>query len=184
MQKELLEIERNIERLKLQYGGQALLDQAKKLQQSELMQLTKLKQQYTKLEKNIQRDSTRRYISATTKVSLIKAKKLADKLLGKDDPHVGAAHIRTDTRKIKLVKVRNFKFNRKEELIMEKQQEMVKVLCVDENDNHYIEEVPVEEINKAMEYANKLDELSAEERQDILSLIDKLHPEDLECNHN
>ena len=46
---------------------------------------------------------------------------------------------------------------------MEKQQEMVKVLCVDENDNHYIEEVPVEEINKAMEYANKLDELSAEE---------------------
>lgn len=58
---------------------------------------------------------------------------------------------------------------------MEKQQEMVKVLCVDENDNHYIEEVPVEEINKAMEYANKLDELSAEERQDILSLIDKLH---------
>jgi hypothetical protein len=35
-----------------------------------------------------------------------------------------------------------------------------------------------------MEYANKLDELSAEERQDILSLIDKLHPEDLECNHN
>lgn len=68
---------------------------------------------------------------------------------------------------------------------MEKQQEMVKVLCVDENDNHYIEEVPVEEINKAMEYANKLDELSAEERQDILSLIDnKLHPEDLECNHN
>lgn len=42
---------------------------------------------------------------------------------------------------------------------MEKQQEMVKVLCVDENDNHYIEEVPVEEINKAMEYANKLDEL-------------------------
>lgn len=98
MQKELLEIERNIERLKLQYGGQVLLDQAKKLQQSELMQLTKLKQQYTKLEKNIQRDSTRRYISATTKVSLIKAKKLADKLLGKDDPHVGAAHIRTDTR--------------------------------------------------------------------------------------
>lgn len=67
---------------------------------------------------------------------------------------------------------------------MEKQQEMVKVLCVDENDNHYIKEVPVEEINKAMEYANKLDELSAEERQDILSLIDKLHPEDLECNHN
>lgn len=98
MQKELLEIERNIERLKLQYGGQVLLDQAKKLQQSELMQLAKLKQQYTKLEKNIQRDSTRRYISATTKVSLIKAKKLADKLLGKDDPHVGAAHIRTDTR--------------------------------------------------------------------------------------
>lgn len=63
---------------------------------------------------------------------------------------------------------------------MEKQQEMVKVLCVDENDNHYIEEAPVEEINKAMEYANKLDELSAEERQDILSLINKLHPEDLE----
>ena len=92
MQKEVLEIERNIERLKLQYGGQVLLDQAKKLQQSELMQLAKLKQQYTKLEKNIQRDSTRRYISATTKVSLIKAKKLADKLLGKDDPHVGAAH--------------------------------------------------------------------------------------------
>ena len=82
--------------------------------------------------------------------------------------------------KTKLVKVRNFKINRKEELIMEKQQEMVKVLCVDENDNHYIEEVPVEEINKVMEYANKLDELSAEERQDILSLINKLHPEDLE----
>lgn len=98
MQKELLEIERNIERLKLQYGGPVLLDQAKKLQQSDLLQLAKLKQQYMKLEKNIQRDSTRRYISATTKVSLIKAKKLADKLLGKDDPHVGAAHIRTDTR--------------------------------------------------------------------------------------
>ena len=33
---------------------------------------------------------------------------------------------------------------------MEKQQEMVKVLCVDENDNHYIEEVPVEEINNGI----------------------------------
>ena len=67
---------------------------------------------------------------------------------------------------------------------MEKQHEMVKVLCVDKNGNHHIEEVPVEEINKAMEYANRLNELSAEEHQDILSLIDKLHPEDLECNHN
>lgn len=98
IQKELLEIERNIERLKLQYGGPVLLNQAKKLQQSDLMQLAQLKQQYAQLEKNMQRDSNRRHVSAATKVSLIKAKKLADKLLGKDDPHVGAAHIRTDTR--------------------------------------------------------------------------------------
>lgn len=98
LQKELLEAQRQLEHLKMQYGGQTLLNQAKELQQADLMQLSKLKQQYTNLEKTVQRDHDRRYISAVTKNSLQKAKKLADKLIGKDDPHVGAAHIRTDTR--------------------------------------------------------------------------------------
>lgn len=98
LQKELLEAERNIERLKMQYGGQKLLNQAKELQQADLIQLEKLKQQYTQLKKTVQRDSTRRYVSTATKHSLNKVKKLAEKLLGKDDPHVGAAHIKTDIR--------------------------------------------------------------------------------------
>lgn len=98
LKKDLAEAVRQLERLKMLYGGQKLLSQAAELQQADRLLLPKLKQQYIRLEKNVQRDYSRRYISTATKSGLNKVKKLAEKLLGKDDPHVGAAHIRTDTR--------------------------------------------------------------------------------------
>lgn len=64
---------------------------------------------------------------------------------------------------------------------MKQQQEMVKSVWIDENGNHTIEEITKEQAEKDMLYSQGLDEMSKEEQQETLAVIDAISPKELEC---
>lgn len=64
---------------------------------------------------------------------------------------------------------------------MEKQQEMVKMLWIDENGKGTLEEVPKQIAEEAMLYSQRLDEMPEEEQREVADTLDNYRTEDLEC---
>lgn len=62
---------------------------------------------------------------------------------------------------------------------MEKQQEIVKLVWVDEYGNTNIEEITKQKMSEFMEYASTFNDMADEDRNEIERILDKLNVKDL-----